>query len=55
MVLRAYGNTGMVSLQLHNVEYVSECLLISKLSGEIRNSVGRAKLAEPIRRVSGRA
>ena len=37
------------------IENTSQCLLISSLSGETRNSVGMARLAEPVRRVSGRA
>ena len=35
--------------------HIRSCLLISSLSRETRNSAGTARLAEPVRRVSGRA
>ena len=47
--------TAFYTLNGKNVTVMLECLLISNLSGETRKSVGMARLAEPVRRVSGQA
>ena len=47
--------TSFLSQQVKASLAYIENILISSLSGEIRNSVRMARLAEPVRRVSGRA